>query len=141
MEITTVAKYIRISPRKARAVAGVIRVLKPSAALTTLKFVPRKAALPIYKVLKTAISDSKHNFGIEEDKLTFKKIVIEEGPRLRRYRPVAHGRVHPYKKRMSHIKIVLEGEPTKVAEAAKETKTDKALSEDQKTNIKNQNGK
>ena len=109
MEIKAEAKYIRISPRKARLVVKAIRGLTPQKALDYLKFVNKRAAEPLSKIIQSAIANAKNNFGLKPEKLKFKKIQVGEGPTLKRWRAISRGRAHPIMKRTSHIKIILEG--------------------------------
>ena len=126
MEIVAVQKFIRMSPKKLRIVADKIRKMKPGEAVTILPFVEKSAALPLAKVIKTAIANAKVK-NISEDLLEIKEVQINEGPRLKRGRPVSRGRWHPYKRRMSHIRVVLTAKPApksnKKEEKGKEEKS------------------
>jgi large subunit ribosomal protein L22 len=95
-----------MSPRKLRLVADVVRELEPIRALEILPHVGKRAAGPMAKVVKSAIANAKQK-GFSEGDLIFKEIQINDGPTLKRGRPVSRGRWHPIKKRMSHIKVVL----------------------------------
>ena len=108
MEIKTESKTVRISPRKVRLVADVIRNKPVGQALNILSLVNKRGATVLRKTLKSAVSNAVNNAKIKEDLLMIKKIEIGEGPFLKRYRPSTRGRVHPYKKRSSHIRIILE---------------------------------
>lgn len=110
MEIVAVSKSARISPRKARLIADMIRGQMAQEALETLRLVPKRAALPVLKTVKSALSNAQHNVNLKSDTLIIKQIEIGEGLSLKRYHPSTRGRVHPYKKRGSHIKVVLEEE-------------------------------
>lgn len=107
MEIIATQKYLILSPRKIRPVADVVRKMTPAEALERLPFVGKKAAEPLAKVIRQAMANAR-NRGFSESDLTFKEIQIGEGPRLKRGRPVSRGQWHPIKKRMSHIRVVLE---------------------------------
>lgn len=108
MEIIAQGKYIKISPRKVRLVADAIRKLAPDIALSRLALMPKRASRPITNVLESALANATNNAKLSSEKLAIKSIIIGSGPALKRWRPVSRGRSHPYKKRMSHIKIVLE---------------------------------
>lgn len=108
MEITTIQKYIHTSPRKLRLVADMVRKMEPAKALDILKFTPKMAAKDLSKAVKTVIANAKQS-GLEENKLVFKSIEINEGPRMKRVRAGSKGRAKPYQRKMSHIKIVLMG--------------------------------
>lgn len=107
MEVKASAKYIRISPRKVRLVAGLVRGLKVKPALAQLQFAGKLAATPVRKVLESAVANAIHNFDLVEDNLYIKEIRIDGGPVLKRWLPRAHGRATPLHKRMSHINITL----------------------------------
>ena len=107
MLIISTQKYFLMSPKKLRIVVGVIKKMKPTEAVEKLPFVGKKAAEPLAKVIKSAIANAK-NKGISESDIVFKEILINEGPRLKRGRPVSRGMWHPVIKRMSHIRVVLE---------------------------------
>jgi len=81
--------------------------LTPQDAVERLPFVGRRAADPLRKVIVTAIANAKQK-GIDVESLTFKEIQINEGPRLKRFHAGSRGRAKPYKKRMSHVRVVLE---------------------------------
>jgi len=100
-------KYLLISPKKVRPVANMAKKLSPAKALETLPFVGSKAAIVLKKVVASAVANAKAK-GASEDTLVFKEIQIGEGPRLKRGMAGAHGRWKPIKKRMSHIRVVLE---------------------------------
>lgn len=109
MEVKAEAKYIRISPRKVRLVADAIRGLDPQKALEYLKFVNKRAAGPLSKLIKSAIANAQNNFSLKPEDLKFKNIQVGEGPTLKRWQAVSRGRAHSIMKRTSHIKVVLEG--------------------------------
>lgn len=107
-EATSNIKYLRVSPKKLREVVNVIKGLGPTEALTQLKFLPKMAAQPLEKSLKSALANATNNLKLNPENLKIKSIEIGEGPRLKRFRAVARGAAHPYKRRTSHIKVVLE---------------------------------
>lgn len=108
MEAKAQAKYIRISPQKARLVADLVRGKKVEEAKSILTFTRKKAAGIIGKVLKSAVANATQNPGIDEDILFVKTIFVDQGPSLKRWRARAQGRVAPIKKRMSHITVILD---------------------------------
>jgi len=107
MEIKSVQKFVKTSPRKLRLVAALAKKMKPTEAIETLPFSRKRAADPLVKVIKTAVANAKER-GLKEENLIIKQIQINEGPRLKRGRPASRGVWHPYKRRMSHIRVVLE---------------------------------
>lgn len=108
MEAKAVGKYIRISPQKARLVADVVRGMNVDQAVTTLRFMPKKGAGIIRKVIESAIANATLEDQIDVDNLYVKKIVIDGGPSLKRIRPRAQGRACGIIKRTSHITVVLD---------------------------------
>lgn len=109
MEIIAIQKYIHNSPRKMRLVADLVRNMTPAQALVSLQFTNKAAALPLTKAINTALANAKQK-NLDSEKLSFKTLEINEGPKLKRFHAQARGRVNPYKKKMSHIKIVLSDE-------------------------------
>lgn len=107
MEVKAVARYIRISPRKARQVADLVRGQDVESALTILKFTPRKAARLLEKVVKSAIANAEHNEDLDRGDLYIAKAFVDEGPTMKRWRPRAFGRATRIDKRMSHITVVV----------------------------------
>lgn len=128
MEIRAKAKFIRMSPRKVRLVADVMRGLDAEDALVKLDFLPKLATKPIEKLLKSAITSAKHNHDIDLDNLRIKELFVDEGPKIKRWTPRAHGRATVILKRVSHIILVLEekepgkGKKKKVAKKTTEEK-------------------
>lgn len=106
MEVMTTQKFIHTTPRKLRLVTDMIKKMPPGAALTILKFTPKMAAKDLSAAIKTALGNAKQS-GLDTSKIVFKKLEINEGPKMRRFRAGTRGRVKPYKRRLSHIKIVL----------------------------------
>lgn len=107
MEIISTQKFVRMSPKKLRVVASLIRKLSLKDILEILPHIEKRAKVPIEKVIKTALSNAKER-GISSDNLSIKEIQITDGPRLKRGRPVSRGMWHSLKKRMSHIRVVLQ---------------------------------
>jgi len=102
------ATHIRISPRKVRMVVDTVRGKSVSQALSILGFTRKKAALPVQKLLKSAVANAVENDGISDvDTLVIDRIMVDEGPTLKRFMPRARGRATPIRKRTSHIRIIL----------------------------------
>ncbi len=102
------ATHIRISPRKVRMVVDTVRGKSVSQALSILEFTRKKAALPVQKLLKSAVANAVENDGVSDaDVLVIDRITVDEGPTLKRYMPRARGRATPIRKRTSHIKVIL----------------------------------
>ncbi len=107
MEVRAVSKYVRISPRKARMVADLVRHKPVDQALTILKFTPKKGARLISKTLRSAVANAEQTNVMDMEGLFIKSIFVDEGPRLKRWRPRAMGRATKIMKRTSHITIVV----------------------------------
>jgi large subunit ribosomal protein L22 len=103
-----IQKYIRTSPRKLRLIADAVRSLAPAEALRQLRFVDKRAAEPVAKVIRQALANAKQNFGLATEKLIFKTLEINEGPTYKRFRAVSRGTAHSIMKRSSHIRVILE---------------------------------
>ncbi len=108
MEVKAVAKYIRISPQKARLVADVVRGMDAGQALTILRFMPKKGAAIIRKVLESAVANADQMDTVDVDTLYVKEILVDGGPMLKRFRPRAQGRANRILKRSSHITVVVD---------------------------------
>lgn len=108
MEIIAQSKSVTISPRKARSVADAIRGHLAKKALDELVLINKRGASIIVKTLRSAIANATNNVKANEEKLIIKAIEVSEGAAFKRYHPSTRGRIHPYKKRTSNIKIILE---------------------------------
>jgi large subunit ribosomal protein L22 len=107
MEAKAVGKFIRISPQKARLVADVVRGMAVDKAITTLKFMPKKGAGLLRKVIESALANATQNDQVDVDDLFIKTIYIDGGPSLKRITPRAMGRATGVIKRTSHITVIL----------------------------------
>ena len=108
------ATHIRISPRKVRMVVDTVRGKSVSQALSILGFTRKKAAVPVQKLLKSAVANAVENGGINYvETLVIDRIMVDEGPTLKRYMPRARGRATPIRKRTSHIRIILRERETR----------------------------
>lgn len=127
MQVTAESKAVRISTRKVGIVASLVRNRSVSDALTILEHTPRRASLPVSKVIQSARANAENNHNIKPDTLMITEISVGPAPSMRRFRPAAHGRANPYKKRSTHIRVVVEGEaraPKKPAGKKSEKKED-----------------
>lgn len=107
MEAKAVAKYIRISPRKARQVVDLIRGKSVTEAYAILKFTPNKGAAIVENVLKSAVANAEHNYDMNVDELYVSSAYVDQGPSLKRFKPRAMGRADGIKKRTSHITVMV----------------------------------
>lgn len=112
METRAILRMARITPRKAQRVIDLIKGKMASDAMVSLKFMPYRAAKPIEKLLKSAMSNAtqKHDY-IDIDKLRIKTAYVGQGPVMKRMETRAMGRANIIKKRTSHITIILTEEP------------------------------
>ena len=108
MQTKATLRYLRIAPRKVRLVADLIKGKKVSEAQTLLEFVSNSAVRSFQKLIQSALSSAAHDFQMEGANAYIAKIVVNEGPKLKRFRPRARGRAYPIQKKTSHITLVLE---------------------------------
>lgn len=116
MEIKASLNYLRIAPRKVRLVTDLIRGMEANKARATLQFLNKRAAAPVLKLLNSAIANAQKNFDLKEEEvqqLYIKKIIVDEGPKLKRWMPVSRGTAHPIQKKTSHITLILDEKPKK----------------------------
>ncbi len=106
MDASAYIKYIRVSPRKLELLARRMSDMSPQQAIDKLTFMPQSGALELKKVIASALANAK-NKNLSPD-LKFREIVVLPGGGMKRFRAVSRGMAHEYKKRMSHIKVVLE---------------------------------
>lgn len=111
MEVKAHLRHLLIAPRKVRLVVDIVRGLPVSKAIDQLTAQPKAAALPVMKLIKSAMANARHNFKLDPDHLYVKSIVANEGPRLKRFRARAFGRAANIQKRMSHISLILAEQP------------------------------
>lgn len=107
VEVRAVAKYIMMSPSKARLVVDMVRGMAAQEALNMLKFVSKAAAEPISKLIHSAVANAEENYGLAADELYIAKITADVGPTLKRRRFGARGRLKPILKRTTHLQVVL----------------------------------
>jgi len=99
------AKFVRVTPMKARRVVDLIRYKPAAEALAMLRFAPQAASEPVAKVLASAMANAEHNLKVEPDSLVISGAFVDGGPTLKRFRPRARGRAFRINKRTSHITI------------------------------------
>lgn len=108
MEVKAILRYTRVGAQKARLVADLIRGKDVNEALTTLKFLDKKSATIMTKLLKSAVANAEQKQVIDVDNLYVKTIYVDAGPVLKRYTPRAQGRASEIRKKTSHINLVLD---------------------------------
>ncbi|MGG7178961.1 50S ribosomal protein L22 [Clostridium paraputrificum] len=108
MEARAIAKYVRMSPIKVGVVLDLIRGKNVKEAFAILQYTPREAAVVINKVLKSAVANAENNFALDTDKLYVSDAFCGQGPTLKRFRPMDHGKAFKILKKTSHITIVVK---------------------------------
>lgn len=108
MEARAQARYVRVTPQKARRVVDLIRGMVAADAQSVLKFAPQAASEPIGKVLDSAIANATNNLNLDPTSLVISQAYIDEGPTMKRFRPRAQGRAFRIRKRTSHITVIVE---------------------------------
>lgn len=110
MSVKAIAKGVQISPRKVEVVADLVRNQSVKNALTILEHTPRRSAVAVQSVIKSAKANAENNHNYKPDTLTITEIFVTCGPRMKRFRPAARGRALPFQKKSSHIRVVVDGE-------------------------------
>ncbi len=108
MEVRAITRYVRISPRKARLVADLVRGKNVEEALNILALTPKKAARILTKTLKSAVANAVDTQSVDVDTLYVKRVYVDGGPMWKRFIPRAHGRATPIRKRTSHFTVVVD---------------------------------
>src|ERR1043165_8132997 len=112
MEFTAKARFIRVSPQKARLVLDLIKGRRVEDALSTLQFTKKRIAPEIFQLLRSAVENANYlsqekGMDVDVDRLYVKHAIANEGPRMKRIRPAPMGRAFRYQRRISHMEIVL----------------------------------
>ena len=120
MKVRAVAKGVDQTPRKVGIVAALVRNRTVADALVILEHVPRRAALPVKKVIESAKANAVNNHGLDGKSLSITTLTVTTGPRMRRFKPASRGRALPFEKKTSHIIVEVSGvEKPKKKPAAK----------------------
>lgn len=114
MAVVATAKGVRISPRKVAVVAALVRGRSVADALTILEHTPRRSAVAVAKVVKSAQANADHNHRYKPATLQITTISVTPGPRLKRYRPASHGRALPFERKTAHIRVVVDGQQREI---------------------------
>ena len=104
------ARYVRVTPMKARRVIDLVRGKSVAEALAILKYAPQGASKPVAKVVASAAANAENNFGLDPRTLVISEAYANEGPTMRRFQPRAQGRAFMIRKRTSHITVVVESQ-------------------------------
>jgi large subunit ribosomal protein L22 len=105
------ARYVRVTPMKARRVVDLIRGRGAQEALAVLEFAPQAASASVSKVLASAMANAQNNLALDPDSLVVSRAFVDDGPTLKRFRPRAQGRAYRIRKRTSHITVEVEAVP------------------------------
>ncbi|MPZ62661.1 MAG: 50S ribosomal protein L22 [Propionibacteriales bacterium] len=103
-----VARFVRVSPPKARRVVDLVRGLAVDEALGVLRFAPQAASQPVYKAIESAVANAETTESLDRDSLVVAKVLVNEGPTMKRWRPRAQGRASRINKRTCHITVVVQ---------------------------------
>ena len=106
-----VARFVRVTPMKARRVVEMVRGQGVDEALAVLRVGPQAAAETVYKVVESAVANAETTEGLDRSSLVVTKAKVDEGPTLKRFRPRAQGRAYRINKRTSHITVVVQPRP------------------------------
>jgi large subunit ribosomal protein L22 len=108
MQAKAITRGVRISPLKVRLVMDVVRGMPVDRALSTLRYMPQKAAREIAKTIQSAAANAENNFDMERRDLVVKTIFADEGPALKRFMPRARGMANRIRRRTTHITVVVD---------------------------------
>jgi len=123
---TAIARFVRVSPRKARRVIDLVRGRSVADALDILRWAPQAASEPVAKVIASAVANAQNNNGLDPATLVVATVYADEGPTAKRIRPRAQGRAFRIRRRTSHITVVVESRPAKDQRSAKSTRARRA---------------
>ena len=108
MQSKSVARTVRIAPRKVRLILDLVRGKEVGEAISILKLTNKRSSPVVEKLVKSAVANAEHNYDMDIDNLYISEIYADEGPTLKRFRPRAQGRASKINKRTSHITVVVE---------------------------------
>ncbi len=123
-EAKAILRYLRVSPRKVRLLANLVRGLSVAAALHQLQVSRKAARMPLGKLIHSAVANAEDR-KMDKDSLFIKQIMVDGGPMLKRFRPRAMGRAAPIHHHSSHITVVLAEKKQPVADTAVKSKKSK----------------
>ncbi|MEK7583002.1 MAG: 50S ribosomal protein L22 [Patescibacteria group bacterium] len=124
MQVTAYLKSLRIAPRKVRLLANLMKGRDAIAAKHQLAYLAKRSALPLTKLLDSALANAENNFGLVKSNMRVKDVVVDGGPVLKRFKPKGFGSTSPLAKRTSHVTVILE-EKIPGLKSEKKAKTEK----------------
>ena len=113
------ARYVRMSPMKVRRVVDLVRGMPVGQATSVLRFAPQAAAVPVAKLVASAVANAENNFDLDPATLVISTITVDEGPTMKRFQPRAQGRAYRIRKRTSHITVEVTSVPSRTATTAR----------------------
>lgn len=134
MEVSAISRFVRVSPRKMQILVKGIKLLEPQNAVVNLTYINKSGAMPLKKLILSAMANAKNKGITDTSALKFKQIEVLPGSAMKRFRPVSRGMAHQYKKRMSHVRVVLTEDKSvlkKSAKSSSELQIDKLKSKQQ----------
>ncbi len=123
---TAVARFVRVSPTKARRVIDLVRGKSVTEALDILRWAPQDASEPVAKVIASAAANAQNNEGLDPSTLVVATVYADGGPTAKRIRPRAQGRAFRIRKRTSHITVIVESRPSKEERGGRSASTARA---------------
>src|ERR1700760_802014 len=120
------ARFVRVSPTKARRVIDLVRGKSVAEALDILRWAPQAASEPVAKVIASAAANAQNNEGLDPSTLVVATVYADEGPTAKRIRPRAQGRAFRIRKRTSHITVIVESRPRKDARGTQSSRARRA---------------
>ena len=121
-----IARFVRVSPTKARRVIDLVRGKSVSEALDILRWAPQAASVPVAKVIASAAANAQNNNGLDPATLVVATVYADDGPTAKRIRPRAQGRAFRIRRRTSHITVVVESRPAKDARGSQSASATRA---------------
>ncbi|GIW58800.1 MAG: hypothetical protein KatS3mg086_085 [Candidatus Dojkabacteria bacterium] len=106
-KVNAKAKFVRVSPQKAKIIADILRGMDALEALEILPFMYKKAAKDFYKLIKSAVANATNNHGLDASKFKIVEIRVDQGVTLKRYKAGGRGSYKPFKRPTSHLSVVL----------------------------------
>ncbi len=132
IKVRAIARGVDQTPRKVSLVASLVRNRTVADALVILEHVPKRAALPVKKVIESARANAINNHGLDGKTLVISTLSVTTGPRLRRYKPASRGRALPFEKKTSHILVEVAGSEKPKKKPAAPKKSEAAEKKEEK---------
>jgi large subunit ribosomal protein L22 len=135
------ARFVHVTPMKARRVVDLVRGMQADRALAILRFAPQSASEPVYKVLASAVANARQKAErlgerLDVEDLLVHQAYVDEGPTMKRFRPRAQGRAYRVRKRTSHITIVVAPRPEEIGAQGKKDIANRGSSKQKQTSQK-----